>query len=213
MSPGRVLDAPCGEGSLARELEGLGHEVWACDIDPAVLTPTDGVRFNLIDLNGPLPYPDHFFDAIVSLEGIEHLEAPAVCLHEFARVLRTGGHLVLSTPNVNNVQSRLHYFLTGRFSGFKTLARGALEWPEERVYGHVTIPYLPTIATLLTRHGLHLDRVEVTMIKTKQWLLLPLAFPMWLSGRGAPQDTVARMLGSWKLLLGRSVILRAVKRP
>ncbi len=211
MPAGRVLDAPCGEGALARELVALGHEVWACDLDPTALAPTEGIHFDVLDLNRPLPYPDSFFDAIVSLEGIEHLESPAPCLQEFARVLRAGGCLVLSTPNVNNVQSRWHYFLTGRFSGFKTLARRALERPRGPVHWHVTVPYLPTLAYLLTRYGLSLDAVETTMVKTKQWLLLPLAFPMWLSGRREARDTISHSLGSWKLLLGRSVIVRAVK--
>lgn len=49
------------------------------------------------------------------------------------------------------------------------------------------------------------------MIKTKQWLLLPFAFWMELSGRRAPKHTLKRTLGSWKLQLGRSVIRRAVK--
>lgn len=213
MPPGRVLDAPCGEGILASNLAALGHEVWACDLNPTALVPTDGIRFDVVDLNAPLPYADSFFDAVVSLEGIEHLEVPALCLQEFARVLRAGGRLVLSTPNINNIQSRLHYFLIGRFPGFKTLTRRALEPPQRPVQWHVTVPYLPMVAFLLTRYGLRLDRVEVTMIKTKQWLLLPLAVPMWLSGRRAPRGTLARTLGSWKLLLGRSVILRAVKQP
>ena len=213
MPSGRVLDAPCGEGILTRELAALGHTVWACDLNPMALGSTEGIRFEVVDLNAPLPYADNFFDAVVSLEGIEHLEAPALCLQEFARVLRTGGRLVLSTPNVNNVQSRLHYLLTGRFAGFKTLTRRALDPPERPVQWHVTVPYLPMIAFLLTRHGLRLDTVEVTMIKTKQWLLLPLALVMWLTGRRAQRGTLARTLGSWKLLLGRSVILRAVKPP
>ena len=211
MPPGRVLDAPCGEGLLARDLAGLGHEVWACDRDSTVFRDAAGIKFDLADLNARLPYPDDFFDAVFSLEGIEHLETPAVCLGEFARVLRPGGRLVLSTPNINNVQSRWEYFLTGRFSGFKTLSRRALERPDGDVHWHITAPYFPTLAFLMTGAGLKLNAIEVTMIKTRQWLLLPLAFPMWLAARRAPCGTPARALGSWKLLLGRSVIIRAVK--
>ncbi len=208
---GRALDAPCGEGLLARALAQRGHAVWACDADPAALASRAGVRFDVVDLNGPLPYPDSFFDCVVSLEGIEHLDAFAVCLREFARVLRPGGRLVLSTPNVNNVQMRWEYFLTGRFSGFKPITRRALGRPAEAGHWHVTVPYLPTVAYLLNKHGLSVDRLTITMVKTRQWLLLPVALPMWLSSRRAPRDSVARALGSWPLLLGRSVILRAVK--
>jgi len=208
---GRVLDAPCGEGTLARELARVGYQVWACDLDPMVFTATEGIRFDAVDLNGRLPYPDAYFDAVVSLEGIEHLELPAVCISEFARVLRPGGRLVLSTPNVNNIQSRLEYFLTGRFSGFKTLTRRALELPDGHPHWHITVPYLPTLAFLMTRCGLALESVEITMVKTKQWLLLPLAFPLWLAGRRASRGRLARLLASWKLLLGRSVVVRARK--
>ena len=208
---GRVLDAPCGEAVLARELAARGHEVWACDLDPRAPASTDGLRFDVVDLDGPLPYPDAFFDAVVSLEGLEHLLRPAACLAEFARVLKPGGTLVFSTPNINSVQSRYHYFFTGRFSGFKTLLRRGLERPAGPVHWHVTLPYLPTFAHVLARRGLRLERVEVTMIKTRQWLFLPLALLMWLAARRAPPGSLTRLLGSWRFLLGRSVIVRAVK--
>ncbi len=213
LSPGRLLDSPCGEGALSHALRERGHEVWASDLDPKVFAKErGGIRFDVVDLNQSLPYPDVFFDAVVSLEGIEHLEMPAFCLQEFARILRPGGRLVLSTPNVNKIQSRLFYFLGGQFGGFKTLSRKALEPPPGPVPWHITVPYLPTIAFLLNRSGFLLDRVEITMIKTKDWLLLPLALPMWLRGMNAKAGTVERMLGTWRLLLGRSVILRATKR-
>ena len=212
MPVGRVLDAPCGDGALARELARVGHDVWACDLEPTATAATTGFRFDVVDLNGPLPYPDNFFDAIISLEGVEHLEAPAYCLREFARVLRVGGRLVLSTPNVNNVQSRLHYFLSGRFSGFRPMTRRPLNGAKDKGHWHITVPYLPTVLFLMSHYGLRLDAMEVTMIKTKQWLLVPVALPMWLSGRRAPEGSVARTLGSWKLLLGRNVIVRAVKQ-
>lgn len=209
---GRALDAPCGEGSVARELARRGHEVWACDLDPQALAGEAGIRFDVVDLNRPLPYPDDFFDYIVSLEGIEHLEAVGVCLREFARVLRRNGRLVLSTPNVNNVQMRWGYFLTGCFSGFKPITRRPFDEAAGSGHWHVTVPYLPTVVYLLNRYGLSVDVVSITMVKTKQWLLLPMALPMWIVSRRAPHHSLARWLGSWKLLLGRSVMLRAVKR-
>ena len=211
MARGRVLDAPCGQGLLARALARAGHEVWACDLDPDALAASHDVRFHVADLNASLPYPDAFFDAVVSLEGVEHLTRPAACLTEFARVLRPGGRLVLTTPNVNNVQSRAHYFLAGRFSGFRPITRRPVHGMPERGHWHVSVPYLPALVFLMNEAGLRVDAVQVTMIKTKQWLLVPLAAPMWLAGLRAPGGTLARLLGSWKLLLGRSVVVRAIK--
>jgi hypothetical protein len=41
---------------------------------------------------------------------------------------------------------------------------------------------------------------------------VPLALPIWLLSRRAPAGTLARLLGSWMLLLGRNVVLRGIKR-
>jgi SAM-dependent methyltransferase len=210
--PGRVLDAPCGDGALAGELAARGWRTWAGDIEPAVFDHGGGVRFVRLDLEERLPFADGTFDAVVSLEGIEHLLLPARCLAEFCRVLRPGGVLILTTPNVNNVQSRWHYLMGGRFSGFRPVTRRALTAGENDTVAHVTPPYLPTLVYVLAQHGVTVDTIDVTMVRTKQWLALPVALPLWLLSRRAPAQTLARLLGSWTLLLGRNVILRGIKR-
>jgi SAM-dependent methyltransferase len=211
-APGSVLDAPCGDGALARELSARGWRVSAADIEPLRGDDARGFEFRRLDLDEPLPFADSAFDAVVSLEGVEHLLTPARCLAEFCRVLRPGGRLVLTTPNLNNVQSRWHYLTSGRFSGFRPIVRRALTATDGEPVAHVTPPYLPTIVHVLGRHGVAVEHVGVTMVRTRQWLALPLAFPLWLSARRAPAGTVARALGSWMLLLGRNVVIRGVKR-
>ncbi|MDI6839415.1 MAG: methyltransferase domain-containing protein [bacterium] len=69
---GRVLDAPAGRGKLSFHLREMGFEVWAGDIEEKVFEPKD-IKFQKLDLNERLPYPDSFFTYIVCVEGIEHL--------------------------------------------------------------------------------------------------------------------------------------------
>ncbi len=67
---GRVLDLACGQGRHARFFAGRGHDVDACDRDPASLASLSGVkgvRTTRADLEdgSPWPYPEGVFAAIV----------------------------------------------------------------------------------------------------------------------------------------------------
>jgi SAM-dependent methyltransferase len=51
-------------------------------------------------------YPDNYFDMVVSLEVLEHLPVPLSHLRELARITRTGGLLLLTTPNFRGLSGR-----------------------------------------------------------------------------------------------------------
>jgi SAM-dependent methyltransferase len=97
---GTVLDIACGTGYGARLLgQRGGRRVVGADVDlPALaaaraagpVAAADGAR---------LPFRSGAFDAVVTMETIEHLKARAAFVGELARVLAPGGLLVLSTPN------------------------------------------------------------------------------------------------------------------
>jgi len=114
----RVLDLPCGAGSFSRRLHDLGFGVVPADIAP--VEPFLGERRERVitDANQPLPFGCEF-DAVVSIEGIEHLENPSLFLRECARVVKPGGHVFISTPNVDSLRSRRYALIHGfhRFFG------------------------------------------------------------------------------------------------
>jgi 2-polyprenyl-3-methyl-5-hydroxy-6-metoxy-1,4-benzoquinol methylase len=100
----RVLDAGCGTGYGSTILAESGaDEVVGIDVAENVLEAARarapvGVHFEVGDVR-TLPFEDASFDAVVSFEVIEHVAEHDVVLDEFARVLRPGGILAVSSPN------------------------------------------------------------------------------------------------------------------
>ena len=113
----RVLDAGCGEGVLVDEFHGrLAIE----GLDPHY--SSDRVRRGSIVA---LPYEASAFDRALCLDVLEHLsfgEQPRA-LAELFRVLAPGGELLVTVPNLANLQSRVHFLLGGRLIRTASLAK------------------------------------------------------------------------------------------
>jgi O-antigen biosynthesis protein len=100
-----VLDAGCGTGYGSAILAAGGAaRTYAVDIDEAcverVLADVPGVEASRADVR-ELPSDDDSFDLVVCFEVIEHMEQRDAAIREFARVLRPGGTLLISSPNRN----------------------------------------------------------------------------------------------------------------
>lgn len=114
-----ICDMPCGAGLFSRRLADAGMEVTAMDIEAVEPYLFDASRRVLGDANQGLPFESGRFDALVTIEGIEHLENPSGFLRECARVVKPGGWIFLSTPNVDSFRSRKYVMFRGhhRFFG------------------------------------------------------------------------------------------------
>lgn len=96
---GQVLDAACGTGRHCARLAARGHSVIGVDASADMLSRArinvSGVDFREGDLEA-LPVDDGAVDVVVCALALAHLTDLAPVYAEFARVLRAGGHLVVS---------------------------------------------------------------------------------------------------------------------
>lgn len=99
LPPGRALDAACGTGRYAERLAQLGHAVTGVDATPEMLAQAQAkvpaAHFLPGDVTA-LPLPDDAFDLAVCALALDHVTDLATAIAELARVVRAGGHLVIS---------------------------------------------------------------------------------------------------------------------
>ena len=105
----RILDAGCGEGVLVEEYRQKGWDIVGLDqnYESEIVRRGDILA---------MPFADASFDLVLLLDVFEHIafaQQPKA-LTEIRRVLRPGGHLVLSVPNLAHLNSRFRLMLLGR---------------------------------------------------------------------------------------------------
>ncbi|MBI4445336.1 MAG: methyltransferase domain-containing protein [Acidobacteria bacterium] len=216
---GRLLDIPAGEGAISHVLRPLGFEVTAADIDPAFFK-AEGIPCLHADMNREIPVESETFDYVVCLEGIEHLQSPFVFIRECHRILRQHGLLILSTPNILNLASRLKFF----FSGFYSLCPRPLdEFTHLPVFDHIS-----PLTYYQLRYALHSSGFQIRKATTDLWrrscwpflLFYPLLRLYSIRTMRKEGDTRQRkanreirdVMNSPDMLLGRSLILVAEKQ-
>ena len=104
----RVLDAGCGEGILVEE--------YATRLDIAGVDANYSSERVTHGSVTALPLGDASFDRALCLDVLEHLsfEDQPRALAELFRILRPGGELFVSVPNLAHLQSRVQFLLRGR---------------------------------------------------------------------------------------------------
>jgi len=114
----RILDAGCGNGWLA-SLYAAGHTVVGIDLADANLARIRalGILALKYNLDAPLPFADGTFDTVVCSEILEHIFSPDLLLREILRVLKPGGRVILTVPNLHCFRNRVELFF-GRHTPF-----------------------------------------------------------------------------------------------
>jgi 2-polyprenyl-3-methyl-5-hydroxy-6-metoxy-1,4-benzoquinol methylase len=133
------LDIGCGRGEALR----IVRDRWA----PGKLTGIDLIEWLDPDLSddvtlivGPAERAISQVepaDRVLLIETIEHLEAPWTVLRSAASLVRTGGLMVVTTPNIGSLRHRLELLVRGQLTSFRP------SYP-----GHLT-PVVPHVARMI----------------------------------------------------------------
>ena len=216
---GKTLEIPAGEGALAWQLSKLGFDVTAGDIDPSFFK-VRSIPCLFLDLNETFPIENDQFDFISCIEGIEHLQDQFQFIRECHRVLRPGGHLVLSTPNILNLASRLKFLLSGFYS---LVPRPINEFDLTPVFDHIHPVTYYQLRYMLHTQGFRIVQVSTDLKRRSAMALYPLKPLIRLySLRTMRKETetrqkqanreIRRIMASPAILLGRTLILVAEKK-
>lgn len=149
----KVLDVGAGEGAFSQRLLDAGLQVSAAEMQPG--------RFRLnvpcqnINLNED--FHDKWneeFDLVVAIEIVEHLHDPRHFISNCLKTLKSGGFLLLTSPNTESWLSRIRFLRTGYFLWF--------DENDYNFFGHLTPIFSWQIRQICRELGAELLQVSGT---------------------------------------------------
>jgi SAM-dependent methyltransferase len=206
----KLLDIPCGSGSLALRMGEVGFQVQCADIDSGNFQARD-LPFALADLNRALPFADQSFDAVVSIAGLQRVCFAQVAVAEFYRILKPGGVLFLGVTHHASIKSRIRFLLYGTFpevdqpSFHQTLAAPEANFRFPLTYVRVE--------HLLRKQGFRLEQTHCDCCRGGFfWAAMPVSLlarlAAGLKSLGA-RDSIYRRASSLRMLRAKAYIICA----
>lgn len=226
----KILDFGAGHGHMAQrigdEADGKGIAPGEC-IYPCEVTPEEfiyeKVRCQKINTDSIIPFTDDFFDVVYAIEVLEHTTRPYDFIREARRVLKPGGLIIISVPNLMHVLSRFGLFFNGFASLFPPPSK--LTANAGRICGHIMPLSYPYFHYGFTKEGF--GQISFDTDRKKKGCLL-WAFLLWPAfrvssflylknlkkydpGVWAENSELVPVMNSIDMLSSRSLIVKAIK--
>jgi 2-polyprenyl-3-methyl-5-hydroxy-6-metoxy-1,4-benzoquinol methylase len=154
----------------------------------------DGLKALPGDMESRLDFADATFDMVACVEGIEHVMDRHKTLSEMRRVMKPGGSLLITTPNLLSLRARAAYFFAGQ-RAFKsyideyTSVWGRSEHDARIYHGHAFLINYFQLRYSLYHCGFRIERLEVSNWSGSSLVLSPavplVALATWMSQRRA----------------------------
>lgn len=112
---GRILDIGCGRGLFLHVMQGHGWEVTGVEFNRKTAENLSRT-YSIPVVHGDMAewnFPDASFDVVTMYHVLEHLQNPLETIRKCSSLLRRGGLMVVSVPNIYGVQAtfgKRHWF-------------------------------------------------------------------------------------------------------
>jgi SAM-dependent methyltransferase len=163
--PQRIVDVGCGDGAATHVVKRLDPRNTVIGIDWSAAALAQACARGLLVIQGGidgsgLPLPGGSADVVIMSELIEHLVDTDGAVDEARRVLRPGGVLLLSTPNLAAWFNRGLVGLGIQPVFSEVSLRGIYGRPGHEVAGHLRLFTRRALVEFLTARGFDCERVE-----------------------------------------------------
>lgn len=198
----------------------MGFDVLAMDMDVKRFKYKDRVKFQQQNIAEKLSFEDNSFDFVVLTEAIEHLKNPYEAIEEFNRILKVGGKIVLSTPNILNLKSRIRFLIEGCWEYFREVPLEHSQNPKEVIWNLHLMPWrYHELEYLLYYNGFKVEGIYTS--KYEGWglaVFIPLIkfqlkMKEWRVKKkgGVNLTRINKIMLSKDILFGEHLIIKAIK--
>lgn len=196
----KILDVGAGHGAFTKRLYDMGYDVAACDLFPEEFYYKE-VECKKVDITQEFPYEDNSFEMAIAIEVSEHINDHENFFGEMSRILKPGGTLYLSTPNILSLKSRFRFLFSGFFYSFKPL-----ELTNYNGLQHVAARTIDQYNYIAIKQGFQQADYDIDREQsTSRWLRFFMAPFLWFA---TTRKKIPKGHNEKKLLLGRLLFLK-----